>query len=466
MKGVTSWNYHPYRPFHRADEGQRPFVCRLAPELNGVELEWFDHGWDGPHEVAYRKRKSYDLWMYVEADSPVVRIEGLDSHTDYELRIERCGDDGCSALRYVRTGEYPGAVVNYLHPEDELYAFSGRALCSPSIVKLPSGALLASMDLYAAGQPQNLTLVYRSDDGGESWRYVTDLFPCYWGTLFMHRGGLYMLATDGEYGDVLVGRSDDEGRTWASPTVLFRGSGSRLAAGWQHTPTPIIVHGGRLCTSIDYGAWAADGHGICILSCDESADLLASENWTVSPPLFYDKSWPGAPKGKSGGLLEGSVVTAPDGSLVDLLRLQINDCTPSHGLAVALKMTGWEEKLEFAGFVDMPTGSNSKTHVLWDEVSGRYVAVGNLCVDERTPAQRNVMALESSADLVHWRVDRILLDYRHMDPAEVGFQYMSFVIDGDDLLVLSRTAINAAANYHDANCHTFHRVENFREYLG
>jgi len=466
MKGVTGWNYHPYRPFHRADEGRKPFVCRLAPSPNGVELEWFDHGWKGAHEVIYRKKKSYSPWTRVRAEGSVVRIDGLESYTDYELRVERCGSEGSSALRYVRTGEYPGVMVNYLHPEDEIYAFSGRALCSPSLVKLPSGALLASMDLFAPEQPQNLTLLFRSEDGGKTWRYVTDLFPCYWGTLFVHRGSLYMLATSTEYGDVLIGRSDNEGETWSAPSVLFRGSSSCLAPGWQHTPVPIIVHQGRLCTSFDYGAWNCGGHGITLLSCDENADILDSANWVASSPLFYDPAWPGAPKGKCYGLLEGNMVAAPDGTLVDLLRIQMFDCEPNHGVACALeKAGGWEDPLAFRSFVNMPTGSNSKTHVLFDEVSGRYIGIGNLCVDDATPRQRNVLVMESSADLVDWKVDKILLDYRHMSTKEVGFQYISFVIDGDDLLVLSRTAINAARNYHDANCQTFHRVENFRQYF-
>ena len=224
MKGITGWHYHPYRPFHRADDGLRPFVCRLAPWETGVELEWFDHGCGGDHEVLYRLKKSYDEWTRVPAMGPVVRIEGLYPHTDYELCVARAGGEA-GLIRYVRTGAAPGVVVNYLHPEDMTYAFSGRALCSPSLVKLPSGALLAGMDLFTGEGPQKLTLLFRSDDGGVSWRYVNDLFPCYWATLFLHRGQLYILATDTEYGDVLLGRSDDEGETWTKPERLFSGCG-------------------------------------------------------------------------------------------------------------------------------------------------------------------------------------------------------------------------------------------------
>lgn len=53
-------------------------------------------------------------------------------------------------------------------------------------------------------------------------------------------------------------------------------------------------------------------------------------------------------------------------------------------------------------------------------------------------------------------------DEGDLSPAEVGMQYQHFIIDGDDILWLSRTAFNQPANYHDANCRTFHASEDFR----
>ena len=47
-----------------------------------------------------------------------------------------------------------------------------------------------------------------------------------------------------------------------------------------------------------------------------------------------------------------------------------------------------------------------------------------------------------------------------------GFQYVDWLFDGDDLVVVSRTAFDdaegGAHNYHDANYLTFHRVKDFR----
>ncbi|MBR2465887.1 MAG: hypothetical protein IKB38_03020 [Clostridia bacterium] len=46
---------------------------------------------------------------------------------------------------------------------------------------------------------------------------------------------------------------------------------------------------------------------------------------------------------------------------------------------------------------------------------------------------------------------------------KVGFQYVDFEFDGDDVIFLCRTAINGAASYHDSNCQTFHRIKDFRK---
>ena len=55
------------------------------------------------------------------------------------------------------------------------------------------------------------------------------------------------------------------------------------------------------------------------------------------------------------------------------------------------------------------------------------------------------------------------LFYNHVDsPQLIGFQYVDFIIEGDDLLYLCRTAINGAHNFHDANYSTFHRIRCFR----
>ena len=75
---------------------------------------------------------------------------------------------------------------------------------------------------------------------------------------------------------------------------------------------------------------------------------------------------------------------------------------------------------------------------------------------------RNLLSLIRSEDLIHWEVVTDLLDYRQEDPGQVGFQYVDFLFDGEDLLYLCRTAFNGASNFHDSNYSTFHRLTDFR----
>ena len=475
MRGITGWGYRPYRPAYSRAEAVAPFIVRIAPYEDRFEAEWLDQGApEGAHIVRWRAMGSEEAFTEGPLEGHTFRVEGLKANTDYEFCVARADGSAQSAVRYVRTGPVPGSnrgepgsIVNYLHPADTIYAFSGRSLCSPSFVILESGAILASMDVYAGGEPQNLVLIFRSDDGGQTWRYVTDLFPCYWATLFTHRGRLYIQGCSTEYGDILIGESKDEGLTWSKPVRLFVGSSSARAAGWQRTPMPILRHNGRLWVSVDYGAWAEGGHHVGVLSIGEDEDLLKSENWTCTELIAYDPAWPGAPKGKSSGLLEGSMVVDREGNLLDIMRIGLVGCEPDHGVAVTLKAdeSAPEGALTFHAFIDLPSGSNSKTHIVYDEVSDRYVAIGNICVDPSTPAQRNVLALQCSKDLYHWDIAGILLDYRDERPEEVGFQYIYFLIDGEDILYLSRTSLNGARNFHDANYSVMHRVKNFRGLL-
>ncbi|GHU70432.1 hypothetical protein FACS1894184_15880 [Clostridia bacterium] len=471
MRGVSGWHYHPYRLYNHLEEANLPFICRLAPYEDRIELEWIDNGSEGPHTLLYRTADSDCPWQTLPLVVSKAVITNLHSGDETELKVAR-GDPSAlsheeSAIRYAHCGAVPGVVINYLHPRDETYAFSGRSLCSPCILKLPSGALLASMDVFAGSRPQNLTLLFRSDDCGETWMYVNDLFPCYWATLFWHKDRLYCQSVSTEYGDLLIGVSDDEGKTFSKPVQILVGSASPQEDGWQHTPMPMLRAHGSIYTSLDYGCWHNGGHAIALLSIDENDDLLVSENWRVSALTRYDPLWPGAPIGSCSGPLEGNMVVGKDGHLYDILRIGITSCKPSHGVALMLRanLADPEEAMAFHRFIQLPSGANSKTHILYDPISGKYIAIGNICVDESAPGQRNVLALQSSVDLYDWQVNCLLLDYRHEDPMRVGFQYISFDFDGDDIVLQNRCSMNGARNFHDANYQLFHRIKDFRKLL-
>ncbi len=467
MKPNMNWQFRPYAPFSRPQTALLPYVCLLAPNETGFEIELIDNGMpESEHVLFVRPRGTEEEWRKISFSGDRLKVSSLDAERDYEFYVSRLEDESArSALRLVRTGFYPDTMVHYAHPEDDIYAFSGHYLCDPTFVRVPSGALVAAMDVYDHAYPQNMEILFRSEDNGKTWSYLCDLLPAYWGTLFMHRDVMYMLCTSTENGHLMIGASYDEGRTWTRPVLLFVGGNTQKSDGFQRQPMPVIEHNGRIMTSLEFGSWPSPmRYGISTLSAPADADLLDPTSWTLSDLTYYDASWPGSPVGGIIALLEGSLYVAKDGKLINLLRMQIDKCTPNHGKACLLEIPQDDPEAapRFHSIIDMPTGANTRTHILQDPVGGRYWGVGNLVTDEATPKQRNVLVLVVSDDGYDWHVAKMLLDYRHLDPQKVGFQYTSFIFDGDDILYLSRTSFNGAHSYHDANCQTLGVVKDFR----
>ena len=89
-------------------------------------------------------------------------------------------------------------------------------------------------------------------------------------------------------------------------------------------------------------------------------------------------------------------------------------------------------------------GSSKKLLIRWDDKAQLYWALSNPphSSDDKLPptAVRNTLALYSSPDLREWTLRCVLL--HHPDSHKHAFQYPDFVIEGDDLLVASRTAFD------------------------
>ena len=219
MKCNNNICHHPYTlPTAKANT---PYICCLAPAEHTVRLEWFDRGEDSDYKLFWRARGEND-WSACNTAPGITQIDGLATDTDYELYIESASGRK-SNLRLARTGKIPEgtSVINYLHPEDEQYLFSGRFLCSPSLVKTPGGRLIAGMDVFGPSMGQNTTLLFCSDDDGETWHYLCDLYPFYWASMFYHQNAIYIIGLSTEYGDLRISRSTDEGMTWESPTTIM-----------------------------------------------------------------------------------------------------------------------------------------------------------------------------------------------------------------------------------------------------
>jgi hypothetical protein len=195
-----------------------------------------------------------------------------------------------------------------------------------------------------------------------------------------------------------------------------------------------------------------------MMNAAEDADLLDARSWTVA----------GAPRIQRGGWLEGNAVAAPEGSIVNLLRVE---GARAGDKAVMARVSDGVERLELdprRDLVRLP-GGDKKFTIRFDPASGFYWSLTNPAGPEgkgMPPASvRNTLALIRSRDLIEWETRAVIL--HHPDPHRHGFQYLDWLFDGLDLIALSRTAWDDAdggpPRAHDANFLTFHRIGGFRE---
>ncbi|MBQ7725771.1 MAG: exo-alpha-sialidase [Clostridia bacterium] len=466
MHGSSGSCFHPYYPLIEEEQRRLPFIAAVRPTDGAIEVEWYDEESSNAHGLEIASEK--ETRVISQVDHTVV-VPWQNREPVQITVFDETDPDRKSRPRKAMAAPVCGTVVNFLSPEDPIYDFSGNSLCSPCIVKLADNTFLVSMDVYKCRAGQNLTKLFCSDDGGKSWRYLTDLFPCFWGKLFLHHGKLYMLSMTTEYGDLQISCSEDEGKTWSDFVRLFPGSGNRDAGGPHKAPLNITAYKGRLWTAVDFGTWEKETfHASGVLSIGEEEDFLCPENWVMSGFLPFSNDWEGAPEGKSRGCLEGNVLILPDGNLYNLLRYQIHTCTPSCNKAVYLHIDAEkpEQTPEFFKIVDFE-GGLSKSAVLYDEISNSFVAIVNRVADPEHVMGRNVLALTTSKDGLVWRTvcDLVGTDIGGENYAKVGVQYPDALIDGEDLVWVQRTACNSAANFHDSNYITFHRFKNFRRYI-
>ncbi|MGQ9730517.1 MAG: exo-alpha-sialidase [Candidatus Zipacnadales bacterium] len=438
------------------------YLTRVVPAHEEVHVEWSDPRVERQLggfrlEIKLREQAWTEARVFnVPREARSATVGGMLNHTDYELRVLALGVGseevvGTSAVRLVTPGWVPGVVVDYLHQQDRAFAEHGRYIGSPSIARLNNGHLIASHDLFGPGS-QDFSRIFCSTDGGQSWRWLTDLKPAFWGKLFVHRGALYLLATRTEYGDLLLYRSTDGGMTWEGPAVIASGR-------YHKAPVPVIAHRGKLwtCIELQTGRWPS-GFQAVVCSVPLEADLMEAGHWTISEPFPYNPGW--LPQGwglpvERQGYLEGNAVVAPDGRLLNILRY---NTTPYYGKAIVLKIAPDGKSLSFERVIDFP-GGMTKFTIRRHPQTGVYWSLVNRVTIPTAAGMRSVLSLVSSRDLLNWKLQGdILRDDLPWAVQYTGFQYADWEFEGDDLLVALRTAWNGAHNFHDANYLTFHRV--------
>lgn len=363
-------------------------------------------------------------------------------------------------------------VVNYQDENTAVY------IGSPSMVRLDKNTFVASHDFFGKAIGNSyLTLVHKSTDGGKTWKHVATLEDLYWGSMFEDGGNIYILGTTKPGGSIVIRKSSDQGLTWTTPTDSKSGlivQGELSESAWFHAGSvPVAKAHGRIYKGFENGATPHTNwrHKYAlVVSAPQGSDLLDASNWTKSNEILFDQSW--QPKDwvtNDTIWIEGNVVVDRDGNLFNVMRLETKPLTDK---AAILSLSPDGKTLTFdpeTGFIDFP-GGMSLFNIKYDPVTDCYISLVNNVTDKTIPTQRNVLSLSYSKDMRNWKIaETVLIDNfsghswaKSVDL--IGFQYVDWMFDGDDILFLVREA-NGAFNYHNANYLTFYRLEDYKRYM-
>ena len=360
------------------------------------------------------------------------------------------------AQNYTIAAEVPDAHRGFVH--------------DPCLCVLPSGTLIAGSPIWGranrgfspdklSGGPKFLQLT-RSRDGGRTWQRLPDLMyaEC---TLFALKGALYMFTQKQQHRDVYIMRSRNEGETWEGPVKVLEGR-------FWNCQTSFVIRDNTL-----YWAMDESFRGILAVAADLNKDLLSPDTWRRSEVVYT----PGVPRNlsprlqpeKHDGLLEPNVMQIGD-ELIAACR--VNPHGLGHKFAsnvtALFKIRDEDGRLsiEFENYYPWP-GAYTKFCVVYDERTRLFWLAANQSMgydrarfgigDAAT--SRRALMLHFSNDGLSWLPGGCIA----LAPTSTqSFMYPSMKIDGDDLVILSRTGKHSD-HHHDADLSTFHRVRNFRD---
>ncbi len=431
------------------------------------------------------------------------------------------------AASIAAAGENAGAPIRALGEPHVIVAESpdpaSTALYTPSIARLPSGRLVACYTQTNRIKKEGQTIIVTSDDRGVTWQRRA-ASPTNQGRLFVAGDSVYYLATrfyvspgsnpKGE--PMCIQRSRDGAETWSQPSDLDARTWHQTAANVWHARGLVYLVMERH-TIDNIRSWKVGALAPVLMRAREADDLTQPKAWTYASELtfqdlipgyrenalqidffgvpFYAQLFPrGTPIGRGEnfpplGWLETNVVQIvdpnhvwhdPAGRTFHLFARAHTGMTNYAALAKVTEnadgtMTTTLEKVpsgKTALFLPMP-GGHMRFHVLYDASTRLYWLLGSQSTDsmtqiEKLPSdrygradnERNRMVLHFSLNMVDWCFAGLVAAGKTGREAR---HYASMDIDGDDLVVLSRSGDTRASSAHDGNLITFHRVRNFRQ---
>jgi len=403
----------------------------------------------------------------------------------------------------------------------------GEVFCySPGICRCASGRLIATCDLGGKGA-KNLPgikadvcteggswqgKIATSDDGGKTWTERAE-FAGMHARPFVAGKSLYVI---GHTTDLFVLRSDDDGVTWSQPSFLTEGQKWHQSAANVHYANGCVYLVMERRVADEIRAWYVGELAPVLMRGKIGDDLTKRENWTFASELpfgqalehregvpqiekvgipFFAANFPDgsltAPGRKCAplGWLEANVVQFTDPNHVwhdprgKTFHLWMRAHTGGTGYAAIAKVVEGEDGAMTTELERVPSGrevlylpcpgGQMRLAVLFDEPSGLYWLLSSQATDsmtrpDRLPPERfslpnnerHRLQLHFSRNMVDWCFAGLVAMGETPRQAR---HYASMIVDGDDLLVLSRSGDGRAKSAHDGNLITLHRVKGFRE---
>ncbi len=357
--------------------------------------------------------------------------------------------------------EVPGVVVAHIAASND-YKYN-----SPSLAIMPNGDYYISHDVTGNNAPwPRPTYVYRSTDQGQSWSQISTVNNLIWANLYASGNDLYLM---GRGSGFVVLKSTDGGVTWSNPTSSTTGLIAPNYSGysWHTAPVTVVEHDGRLWRGVESRQTGVSGSSAGVMSIPIGADLLDASNWTFSNRIHNQTGW--LPDDDFRDWIEGNVVVDRDGNLTNIMRVGVP--RGSDEVAAIMRVSDpstitFDPRNDIIDF----NGGAKKFTIRYDATTDRYWSLANIITPFNTDtsilpsSHRDILALVQSRDMENWDVERIVVQDLS-DQANIGFQYVDWLFEGDDMVAASRTAypdgLDGALNFHDANFITFHRFEDF-----
>lgn len=356
--------------------------------------------------------------------------------------------------------------------------------------------------------------IYTSDDKGETWqlranRNFTHARP------FEAGGAVYVL---GQCGDLVIYCSRDGGNTWDSGHYLTRGEN------WHQSACNVWIEDGyiTLIMEVSYNLegeflppkWPVCNQAPVVMRAKVTDDLTLRENWTFSNrvrfkeivdedlldlygmPFYntvrhkelYDD---GQPLVAMMGWLESNIVRIkdpkhywydPNGKTFHIF-MRVH--TAGTGYCAMMKAVIEEKdgrevitvqpEVNPSGrkvlFLPMP-GGQMRFHILWDEKTQLFWLLSSQATDSMTRLEllskerynipcdeRDRLQLSFSKNMVDWCFAGLVAKGNSEKQSR---HYACMAIDGEDLVLVSRSGDENTHSAHNTNLSTFHRIKDFR----